>query len=174
MFDNLKNSGNLPADVITVTVKLPKQAGVAADEKYKINIHKGRDVSDIIKKVGGFLQKDLNISSDKFRLLFKQCPLADNKSLSQAGVVDDCDMFILLESDSVPAPLKKEVEAPPAQQPISRSLSSPEQIPVDSTGAANEEMLPMPPQEGYTTSPSWVSLCRMSLEELKCLKDFTI
>jgi len=41
---------------------------------------------------------------------------------------------------------------------------------------ASEDMLPKPPREedGYSCSPSWVQLARMSLSELKNLQSFSI
>ena len=157
----------LPQDVISVAVKLPKQAGVSRELVYPINIHKGRDVEDIFNKVAGLLNTEFGVEKSQFRLLYKSCPVDIKKSLKEAEITQDCEMFVLVDAGAFkvenPAPEPEEAQV---EEVPKKDLGENEQVP--------EDMLPKAPAQGYTCTPSMVNMARMTLSQFKAIKEFTL
>lgn len=127
----------------------------------EIEIHKTRDVSDLIVAVSIWLEKNKNIRLDK--LDFDSCTITLNGleldaklSLQDSSVKDGSRVIVILKNQS--RKVAEEVKA----------------TPVANKNQLKDLRYPSAPEKGYVTKPSFDELLKLDKNALQKVKDFEI
>ena len=70
--------------------------------EFKIQLHKERNVNDVVDRVAIWLKQNVTFPYISFGLIYKNQIISHSSSLADAGIVKDAKVFVLLKE---PIPL---------------------------------------------------------------------
>ena len=164
-FDRNQN-GELarPSDLLVISVKIPKQQGLATSQELPVRINRQRVVADLYRKTYEYLDQLIAFDRESVVLMFQNAPLDRKHSLEEAGITHDCQVLVHFS-----ALHQKDHIVPSSEE---RAPHSP--APRASAEPADRRLLPVPPKDGYKTVPDMLDIARMTLEQLQAVPTFKL
>eukprot|EP00826_Nyctotherus_ovalis_P047405 TRINITY_DN5446_c0_g8_i1.p1 TRINITY_DN5446_c0_g8~~TRINITY_DN5446_c0_g8_i1.p1 ORF type:complete len:847 (-),score=191.30 TRINITY_DN5446_c0_g8_i1:125-2665(-) len=122
---------------------------------------KSQTLSSLKEKVLKNLNKIYVIDqTKKYRFLNKEQVLNDSYTVEEAKLKNESRIRLVMDQEEEEVEIESESDSEEIEEPILK-LAAP-------------ELIPKPPKEGYRISPEFALLCRMTEEQLRNVKDFSI